>query len=485
MATANTTALRIVSRGEKLLNKWVGEKAITPAGKDWLIAALDPFHDTELKNLQGWPDVETGYSVVQKVKQSIALVNPGGIFAGINWDLWVVTTPQLDNRFMVRTVQRENNIINVDNNPVYQWGGVHAYAVLPGTVFDPFLATTVNLGQMEANVPFTNGVGRLIGIGVEGVNTTATLNKQGSVTVFKHMQQNEYQCTVFGKNTTAVYPLGLISHSATIYRHPPQTLQNVMLLPGSRTWDAAEGFYSVGCFHSNENPPHIPCYDVPILARVDDVEGGLANNTFWDMPQYAATAVPIGMTGVLAPLAVKQYPIHTMGQVFSGLSPTSSIVLNCNMYFERFVDQNQAELVVLATPSAEYDPLALEIYSHALSQMPPGVMFKDNPFGEWFADVIDQVANVISFIPHPIAQGLAAAGRGATTLYRGYEASQPKSAPQARKKTGKAKRNNYLLSQGSRTTPSGQKISGPLDRGSATVRKERVRRRVNKKLANG
>jgi len=202
--------------------------------------------------------------------------------------------------------------------------------------------------------------------------------------------------------------------TATLYRQPPSDLSTIMLLPGSRTWKAEEGCYCVAAFHSNENPPSVPSYTIPVWSVNDDVEGSINNNSDWWVPQMQLCTIP-GMTTQYTELAIKEYPIHTSGAVMSGLSDVSTIQMNLNLYFERFVDQNESDLLVLATPSAEYDPVVLECYSHALSLMPPGVTFNENPLGEWFADVIDRVSNVLAFIPHPIAQGLSAAGK----LYAG------------------------------------------------------------------
>jgi hypothetical protein len=486
------TSMRAYHRAENVLNRLVGEKKLTQCGKEWLINALDPFHDRELKNLAGWPDVETGYSVVQKVKQTISLASPGGAVFPANWDLWVIQFPILDNRYCSRTDQRQNNMFLHPNTPSFQWGGVHAYAVAPGFAFDPMDVThVVHLGVIEANVPYTTGVGRLIGIGFELVNTTAILNKQGSLTVFRQMQQSKNQMGVLGMVSGSVYPAGLIPATVTVYRNPPQLLQEVMLMPGSRTWDASEGCYCVGSFHSNENPPTVPGYDIPVWSTDDDLEEG-TNTTDWYVPQVQASVV-VGMNTLFTSLAIKQYPIHTSGAICSGLSPTSTLQLNANMVFERFVDQKDKNLLVLATPSAEYDPMALEIYSHAISQMPPGVTFKDNPLGEWFMDVIDQVSNFLSFIPHPMAQKIAATGQSIAGPYYKQNPRQKEAVvvlqqePIRRKKTGKAKRNNALMARGVRFTPSLKAIQGPMNldqQRAENARIERKKQRIRRRLAN-
>jgi len=110
------------------------------------------------------------------------------------------------------------------------------------------------------------------------------------------------------------------------------------------------------------------------------------------------------------------------------LSQSSTIQLNAIFYYETFPNQSEKDILVLATPSAEYDPLSLEIYSHAISRQPPAVMLSENPMGEWFADVIESISNVLNYIPHPFAQKLGMVGKpaaGALRVITGNTASKP------------------------------------------------------------
>jgi len=278
----------------------------------------------------------------------------------------------------------------------------------------------------------------------------------------------------------SAYPAGQAIISATCYRQPPRDLQTLMLMPGSRTWKAEEGCYNVFAFHSNENPPQVPGYECSCFSSVDDVEAVVGTDPWW-IEHMNITPLANFPSTTLTPSCSKQFPIHTSIAVASGLSATSSFQLNANFVFERFVDQNESDLLVLATPSAEYDPIVLECYSHALSLMPPGVTFNENPFGEWFADVIDRVADVLSYIPHPIFQGLSAAGKGAVGLYRASNGNVQVIKSKAPKDNEKAVYNNKLLKAGVRTTMHGKKVSGPLTPGAFYA----VERRRAKKAVKG
>lgn len=408
------------NRAERLINRLVGDKIMTPSGRDWLIAMIDPFHDTELKNFSGWPDVETGYSVVRKVKQQISLNVPNAApFIGNNWDCLIGMFPTLHATYYNTTTSRLGNTFTVDNVNGAPLGGIQAWAVQPGTNWLPLGAvpTTVSVGIINALPPFTTGLGRCVGIGFEVNNTTATLYRQGSVTVFKHMNTQRDPNFFYGNAANPGGPLTSV-FTGTILRSIPNSLADLTLLPGSRTWKAEEGCYIVGHFHSNENPPFVADYNIPIFSLDDDVEITQGTSGL-QIPIMAVGAVP----NSVAPNAAHLHPLHTSGAYFAGLSNQTTLQLTVIYYYETFPTMSEEEILPMSTPSAEFDPVALEIYSHCLSTMPPGCMVKDNPFGEWFADVVDSVSNALSYIPHPLAQALSAAGKVGTGMYRGTVSS--------------------------------------------------------------
>jgi hypothetical protein len=82
--------------------------------------------------------------------------------------------------------------------------------------------------------------------------------------------------------------------------------------------------------------------------------------------------------------------------------------VNTVYIIERFPSQLDADLVVLATPSARYDPQALDLYSEIIRSMPVGVPQRMNGLGDWFAEAVstasDFIAPVLSAIPLPMAQ---------------------------------------------------------------------------------
>lgn len=394
------------NRAERILNKWVGAKGLSQTGKDWLVPALDPFHDTVLPNLQGWPDVQSGLSVVRKVVQTESFAVPpgGGLFAG-NWDMVIVQWPWLATRNFGMTAGRKDNTMIGPLGATRPCGGVTVYAVAPGAVFDPIApsASVINLGDIQLGDPYTAGAGRLIAMGFETHNTTAVLNKQGAVTCGRMMScpkdADVYQVSLTPANTPQ-------SMSFSQMRAPPASQADLLLLQGSRTWAAEHGCYSVVAFHCTENPAYANDYNCPIITYADS-SVNVSNTSNVGMTQLVAGA---GALQVCFP-SVHLNPVHSSIQWYSGLSNSSTIQLTVACYYESFPNQTQKEILALATPSADFDPLALELYSHAVSRMPPGVPVAENNLGEWFADVIDTVSYGLSFVPLPGCEQVANIGK--------------------------------------------------------------------------
>jgi len=449
----SATSNRAFNRAERTLNRWVGDKAITQAGKDWLVAAIDPFHDTALSSLQGWPDVESGMSVVRKIAQAVTLQKPSALPAG-NWDLVIVAWPIIDDaHFCAGSIRLGNDIL--DTEDVNNIGGLQAFDMPAGHPFlpldDPLV---IEVGNLLIADPYAVGVGRLVAMGFESHNTTAEIYRQGAVGVGKMMQSQKDSDSVNIHHFDGVRS-GVFSSS--FVRLPPTTYADFMTLQGSRNWEASKGAYSVVQFHSNENPPFGNDYNLPILTRVEETASGPNNSVVW-VPAMIPGITPTSLTT----LPFHLHPTHTSMHWYSGLSEQSSILLSSIHYYESFPNQTQKDILVLATPSAEYDPMALEIYSHALSLMPPGVPVGENNAGDWFVDILDKAADFASWIPHPAVQTAAKLVKTGTGAYNAYNKGKVTSGTKVKsgKKKKKVQKKNASLAGGSR----GRKgnIQGPM-----------------------
>jgi hypothetical protein len=426
-----------VNRGEKILNRLVTEQKITSCGRDWLIAALDPFHDSQLDNLEGWPDMECGASVVRCVKKSTSVTVPTAL-AGQNWDCHIAMHPTL----MVggnnaaggpweNDVVQDNHIFAITpatTTGTCKVGGLQIVGCKAGITSSYNESVVVGsenilMANIEIGSDFTTGSGRLIGIGFEVHNTTAELYKQGSVIVYRMQAENrdpvDFQITTATGAGNAFPAIGSVSCQQL--RRPPMTAEEAMLLQGSRQWEAAEGCYVVGAFSSEENPAFGISQTIPIM-NVNAIESieGVANNFNVYAPRiqrtvasFAGLAAPYQnfWTPTYAPIRV--HPIHQSGAIFSGLSPQTSLTVNINFFYESFPGPSDQQILVLAKPSCKYDPSVMELYSRLIQELPVGVPVAENGLGDWFLDAASKAAKyigpVLAALPHPIAKGAGAA----------------------------------------------------------------------------
>jgi hypothetical protein len=369
---------------------------LTPQGRDFLIAALDPFHDTQLRELAGWPDVETAPSVVRCVKQSVTVATNQA--PGANWDCHVVQWPWLDalnSRRWGRPLLAPGGGNRIITNPTaapFNTGGLQIYGVVAGNDLDVTDAGA-QVGVIVLNPTISQGSGRIVGMAFEVVNTTAEISKQGQCTVYRQPQSHPTGDTWI---STVVPPLLDIPFSAHMIRSPPLNQAQAMLYPGSRQWLAKEGAYIVQTFVGQDNPPQIVRYDQPcIIADPTQEDLCAANNISSVIAPVASQMTP---TAVGLNAATKIYPIHTGGAIFTGLSSTSTLTITLNVFYESFPSTAESDILVMATPSAQYDPIALEIFSHCLSQMPVGVTAADNDEGGWFNGLMSIVRDVAPMV---------------------------------------------------------------------------------------
>jgi hypothetical protein len=405
-------------------------------------------HDLQLKDLCGWPDLESSASIVRNIKQSLAVSKPGALPAG-NWDCYIVQFSTLEAQTGQRTFTRgaanEGNNKGTINATTSNHGGLKVYAVPTGTALD--LQTSVVVGTINVGASFLEGASRMISNGFEVINTTAPLNRQGQVTVYRQDQ---------GKAQTQTFTTGTTAFSAVPLRRPPEDIGQAMLLPGSRTWEAEKGAYVVTGFLGQDNPPLFPTYATPAynLDANDEDSIGTVNTTNVAINNVDNTG------GIARVPPTKFHPIHQSGAIFTGLSEETTLTVFNNCYIESFPGPSQPDIVVLATPSAVYDPVALEILSQAMSRLPVGVPSEQNAFGDWFMSAVESVANFVT----PVAMALGMPGVAAVSGAAGLAAGAVK---------------NYLAAPSPQSQPRNVQYS------RVKVKNKNKNKNKNKRIMNG
>jgi len=187
-----------------------------------------------------------------------------------------------------------------------------------------------------------------------------------------------------------------------------------LLLEGSKQWKAKEGCYVVSALNSMELPTGNTACTVAMKLDPSDPSfiPGVSDYTL-TAPSISSNVnipptLPTNTLGLYQSPSTQCTKFNFAGAYFEGLSNTTTLTLNATYIIERFPSQLDTDLVVLATPSARFDPQALDLYSEIIRSMPVGVPQRMNGLGDWFAEAVstasDFIAPVLSAIPLPMAQ---------------------------------------------------------------------------------
>lgn len=416
---------------DQTLDKLETSKMLTPDGRSWLVAACDPFHDSDM-SLAGYPDVLTASTVVQLVKKQMQITVPSTVTSGSNWDCSIALFPQLSSNVLNVTgamSTASNGISSVTAYPstAPMVGGLCVSAAPQGNNLWPNfsqptpLSTYTSLNCAE----YLKGNVRLIAAGFEVVNTTSENNAQGQVTVWRQPAMTTPATTYY---KYAGPPVTYSQINPTLDRFPPANISDAQLLFGSRSWAAVEGNYTVLRQSTLDNPAYLPVPKAKWYTNSDPASTGAITAYF-----ASATTDPVASNSYLDITP----PFDVSGAHYTGLSYSTTLTVNVRWFIERMPGPSESDLVVLATPSSPYDSLALELYAKCMRDMPPAVMLKENPLGEWFKAALGQVANyaprignmVGNFVPGAAAIGNVVGQMARTTSSLGRSAPPPAPPP--------------------------------------------------------
>lgn len=407
------------------LEQLVAAGALTEAGKKFVIRALDPYHDKQVSP-DGIPDECTSRVVVQEVKQSVQIKAPLGVTG--NWSVMISTMPELNNlpntgdaAYYARMCRIDSNGLIVGTDEYYPWAPVMVVSGpdgVPLTPTDGYDSTLIEHHPMHLNEYF-DGQKRLIAQAFEVHNTTAEIYRQGTCTVGRLPQvvSDSYAATKVTAAQETWQPM-----FSKVSRLPPPDISTALLLGGSAQWEA-----SLGCY----------CVATQDVGRNDLSGSTMAGRMFTEgdwggsqetLAKVSATASigsqPTEFGGQFTQLACKPTPFHSSFAFFTGLSPQTTLTINCLHILETAPTPENRQLVVLTKPSPSYDPLALELYKRMAVELPVGVPVDQNASGDFWDTVMGGISKVAgplaSLIPLPgagligtLAGGALEAGRKA------------------------------------------------------------------------
>jgi len=424
---SSTALLKIIEDDSAL------RQSISPDGWNWLLSSLDPFHDFA-HPLAGYPDLAGAPSVVLEITRTATIAGSqlGSGFmscylcpfsssvssanANVRAGNWDTINPPLANAgagaFSPATPSTNATalsayIINdacitgdmvIMTSPVPLLGdpntnGINYTGVNPANaMLSPLVVASLT---MPTGVVLRHGITaphRVIGAGFEVTNTTAPLYRSGSVVVYDS-PSNWGSCDTFIATPLGPSPSVPDGDFAIAQAHfevvmgPPTTLDQAILMPNSKQWAAEEGAYCMAKFSSMDNRVSSATSNTGLSGYAFGQESNL-------LIAQQMTGINIHTTGLFQVPTNNQiqifalgryncYPFNGVGSWFTGLDPiNTSMQVTVKWYLEvfpnTFFEQN---LVPTTSPSAVYDPVALEVYARVVSQLPPGVPVKDNFLG--------------------------------------------------------------------------------------------------------
>jgi hypothetical protein len=383
------------------LNRLLAGKEITPEGMTWLINALDPFHDSPNANV-GLPDglgVRTVKKWIRKqvtIEMGVGLTELAVFFTPLEW-LYGHLAATSSSLLAGARGTMEQGVAGAATARVAP--GVNCVSLQTGAnLFTSAASTNDTTLNLLATDWDTNGGGRVVAMAFEVNDVTPQLTDGGSITMFRIPSS---QTIVTGTRSAGGATLHGVPSKTTVGL--PGSLAELSNNPDNVTVKAQEGAYVVALMqHPQFCPPkNEEMNEVQLMKNGAGTTGPCfyRNNTAADYFTSTHGSWAIGgawLSGLTAG---------------GGANPSSKINVVAKYLVEEVCVPTDS-VFPFSTPSAPLDPLALEIYTRVLQEMPVGVPVSENPLGEWFNSLMDCVAEyapkVLSSIP--VVGGLVGAG---------------------------------------------------------------------------
>lgn len=374
-----------------------------------ILNLADPFPDTALQ-ATGWPDIAGQNTVPVVLTNYLNIAAPASVTT--TWNFKVVFLPFTGTYNSLQY-----------NNWAKTTGAITGASAVPSSL-GQFNVWTWRAEDPEPNWVTVNptqtitldsesdwGSTRLCAAGFEAINTSTTLYKGG---MYYGWRGQEY-CSDMNISLNS----NPASSTLSRYRLLTGVAPSLNRIINQNTTVSGSAVDGVGVFAlptSVDNPAVIT---LPTnLFLVDDLAAG-------------TPSVRIPTTASL----VNSYPWTTCGAYVTGLAQQATFQLKARCFYENIPSADSPSMMqAIARPPVPHSFLALELMAKMLATMPCGFDYKENPFGEWFAKVLDVLSTVVpaigAVIPHPVAKGIAAVAGPAlaqgASLVRTHKAEKKK-----------------------------------------------------------
>jgi len=384
---------------DRICNASCKDAGCTKLGRDWLKAALDPFHDKML-DVTGMPDGTNALSLRQIVTQAAVITSSSG-----PWDVSIVDFPTI-NSGSKTTYNQVVAYSTGGNGPTggFQLGasvfqaptGLSWIQAASGTALDWTSTTPTTGGTLTLPGTYGQSPYRIIAKGFEVYNTSNVLNQGGNCVCWTQNVPN-----ISGASPQLITSASFANpgyFGLCLCPSPPTTIGQAENLPNSVNFLAAQGCYVPGRLNSIDLPTSTATCNQYLYYSSVPTTG----------PYLVATPIA-GGTSTYSNI-FSQQSFNLTGAFFTGLPANTTLLVRQRLVLETFPSFGDS-LLTNSRPSPAFDPIALEIYTRCLARLPVGVPVDQNALGEWFRSVVNTVKNLpiirqVVGVPGKIVSGI-------------------------------------------------------------------------------
>lgn len=438
----SATVSRITDRMESTLERM----GATPCGVDWCIAAIDPFHDTALRDLDGFPDATTMKSVVEVVTSAQTISCPSAITTG-TWECKLVNWNWHQQVGLYNAFLSGNTISNPSSPSVSITGGnLQVWAQALGNTemntggltystgisgYTEGTSGVLTSGSICPDAAFVSGTYRVIGQAFEVYSIGPALYRSG-ISYLWRLPSPDASLSPVAKFISATNVAATIPPyaKAYVFDQIPLNISDAELIPDTVMLNAEEGCYVVSRYNSEDTTAGNDPLVCPVMrlgqSTFSDNNLNVANFAY--APGITFNGLVAGAQSWIVQQTVPSAQVANFdisGAMFTGLNPQDSLEIRVRWIIEKFPTMDEKVILTLATPSPKRDDVAIEAYSEISQVLPVGVPVRANSLGDWFKEAAGALTKfatpILKSIPHPAAQNLALISGGASKLLNGSQ----------------------------------------------------------------
>jgi hypothetical protein len=417
------------------------KNSLSKDGRDWLTTAIDPFHDYEVA-LRGIPDHDTEPTAIQVIHKKVTIEKPSSLGAGEKWDCHICTMPYMNTWIaeysspspVTNKMQQGSPGVNGTVGTVTVSKQKSGVMTFPNTdddlTLDPNFIENI-VGYSPSDTTNAASMKKIIAGGFEVHNDTADLYKNGNVAVYEAAQSHTDSLIIYRQSATFSYP-----SFYSIARMPPGNVSRVSQHPATRNWEAAKGCYVPFRLDLATGTEFKPAdYKLRALADSDTANfDQMANRMLYEdgtPVQFSKDTVDMDIS--FPNQGNRDAAISTTGAYFSGLSEETVLTLDMRFVVEVAPTAANLSMLSMTSPTAMYDPKALQLYCNTIASLPVGVPVSMNAKGDFWRMAL-KAATTVARIAAPVVtlSGRPALGAAITT---GGDILQSLEKPGSKKKT--------------------------------------------------